>query len=440
MKSNRRKFLGSAGSVLATGVLAGCETLDKVPGMAQAKAMVGAGGSKGKVVVVGGGFAGATVSKYIRMWSAGEIDVTLVEPNDNFVSCPISNLVIGGVRDMGYITTSYAGLERNHGVRRIKSTVTRIDAAKRTVTLADGSEMSYDKLVVSPGIDFMYDSMGALARPEVQAAIPHAWKAGPETVALRKQLEAMPDGGVFAMAIPRAPYRCPPGPYERACQVAAYFKREKPRSKVIVLDANEHITSKGKLFQEAWDNLYGGMIEYRPTHTVVDVDPGARELQFEISDPLKADVLNVIPPMRAGRIAVDSGLATANGRWCEVDFLTFESKAAKHVHVLGDSIQVAPKMPKSGHMANQQAKVAAAAIIAQLTDKPLNQSPVVTNTCYSFVSPDEVVHVASVHQFDQAKQTFLAVEGAGGLSPQRNRLEGVTGIAWAKNIWADMLA
>ncbi|MEZ5653814.1 MAG: NAD(P)/FAD-dependent oxidoreductase [Burkholderiaceae bacterium] len=440
MNTNRRKFLGSAGTILAAGAVTACSTLDDVPGVARAKAMVGGmGGSKGKVVVVGGGFGGATAAKYIRMWSDGAIDVTLVEPNESFVSCPISNLVIGGVRSIEYITTSYAGLEKNHGVKRVKSTVTKIDADKRIVTLADGSTLAYDRLVMSPGIDFMYGSMGSLANADVQAQVLHAWKAGPQTVALRKQLEAMPDGGVYALSIPRAPYRCPPGPYERVCQVAAYFKREKPKSKVVVLDANEHITSKGKLFQEAWDNLYTGMIEYRPNHTVVDVDAAARELQFEISEPLKADVLNVIPPMRAGKIAVDSGLATANDRWCEVDFLTFESKAAKNIHVLGDSIQVAPKMPKSGHMANQQAKVAAAAIVAQLMDKPLNQSPVVTNTCYSFVSPDEVVHVASVHQFDHDKHTFLTVPGSGGLSAARNKLEGVTGIAWAKNIWADML-
>lgn len=435
MQINRRRFLGTAGGALAATAVSGCATAaDKAP----AKAMVN-GGKGGKVVVVGGGFGGATAAKYIRMWSDGAIEVTLVEPNDNFVSCPISNLVIGGVRKIDYITTPYTGLERNHGVRLVKGRVAKVDPAARTVTLADGATLPYDKLVMSPGVDFMYGSMGNLAQPQAQEKIMHAWKAGPQTVQLRRQLEAMPDGGVYALSIPRAPYRCPPGPYERVCQVAGYFKRAKPKSKVIVLDANENITSKGKLFKAAWDELYAGIIDYRPNHTVMDVDVDNMELQFEISDPVKADVLNVIPPMRAGTIAVETGLATANDRWCEVDFLTFESKAAKDIHVLGDSIQTAPAMPKSGHMANQHAKVAAAAIVAQLGGQEVNRTPVVTNTCYSFVSADEVVHVASVHQFDHEKNTFLAVKGAGGLSRERNQLEAVTGLAWAKNIWADML-
>ncbi|MEZ5740715.1 MAG: NAD(P)/FAD-dependent oxidoreductase [Burkholderiaceae bacterium] len=439
MQSSRRKFLGTAGAGLAASALGACATVspDKAAGVSMAKAGIGGGG---QVIIIGGGYGGATAAKYIRMWSDGRTEVTLIEPNANFVSCPISNLVIGGVRSIDYITTSYAGLERNHGVKIVRSMVTAVDAGSRQVTLSDGTKLAYDKLVMSPGIEFTYDTMGRLADPTAQAQIMHAWKAGPQTVTLRQQLEAMPDGGVFAMSIPRAPYRCPPGPYERACQVAAYFKRAKPRAKLLVLDANEKITSKGKLFQEAWDTLYTGMIDYRPNHTVIDVDAASKTLEFEISEPVKADVLNVIPPMRAGRIAVDSGLATANGRWCEVDFLTFESIVAKDVHVLGDSIQVAPGMPKSGHMANQQAKVAAAAIVSQLTGGEVNQTPVVTNTCYSFVSPDEVVHVASVHQFNREKKTFLTVEGSGGLSQARNQLEAVAGIAWAKNIWADMLA
>ncbi|MGE0312491.1 MAG: FCSD flavin-binding domain-containing protein [Lautropia sp.] len=397
-------------------------------------------GAKGHVVVVGGGYAGATTAKYLRMWSGGAVAVTLVEPNDDFVSCPISNLVLGGSKTMGFITSSYAKLESVHGVKRVKSTVASVDAAGKAVVLADGTRIGYDRLVLAPGVDFDYGKLPGLASPAAQAQVLHAWKAGPQTAALRRQLEAMPDGGVYALAIPRAPYRCPPGPYERACQVASYFKAEKPRSKVLVLDANEDVTSKGKLFKAAWSELYPGIVEYRANHTLTDVDVAGRRLLFEFNDPVKADVLNVVPPMGAGAIAVRSGLATANGRWCEVDFLTFESKAAKGIHVLGDSIQVAPAMPKSGHMANQHAKVAAAAILAQLDGREVSRTPVVTNTCYSFVSAQEVVHVASVHQYDAAKQTFLAVPGAGGLSPSRNRLEAVTGLAWAVNIWADTLA
>jgi NADPH-dependent 2,4-dienoyl-CoA reductase/sulfur reductase-like enzyme len=259
-------------------------------------------------------------------------------------------------------------------------------------------------------------------------------------VALRRQLEAMPDGGVFAMTIPQAPYRCPPGPYERACQVASYFKKSKPRSKVLVLDQNDDVTSKGALFKKAWSERYAGIVEYRPKHKLVDVDVAGSTLKFEFNDDIKAAVLNVIPAMRAGDIAVRSGLATANKRWCEVDFLTFESKAARHVHVLGDATQSAPAMPKSGHMANQHGKTCAAAVVALLTGQMVNAMPVYNNTCYSFVSDQEVVHVASVHRYDAAQKTMVTVAGSGGLSTAANELEGLYAMAWARNIWADTLA
>jgi NADPH-dependent 2,4-dienoyl-CoA reductase/sulfur reductase-like enzyme len=268
----------------------------------------------------------------------------------------------------------------------------------------------------------------------------HAWKAGEQTVTLRKQLEAMPDGGVFAMAIPLAPYRCPPGPYERACQVAEYFSKSKPKSKVLILDANDDVTSKGPLFKKAWAERYKGIVEYRGKHRVTDVDATTNTLKFEFNDDLKANVLNVIPNMRAGDIAVNAGLATANKRWCEVDFLTFESKAAKNVHVLGDSIQIAPGMPKSGHMANQHGKTCAAAVVALLMGKEVNPMPIYNNTCYSFVSSEDVVHVASVHKYDAEKKTMLTVPGSGGVSSAANELEGRYAHAWARNIWADTLA
>jgi NADPH-dependent 2,4-dienoyl-CoA reductase/sulfur reductase-like enzyme len=267
----------------------------------------------------------------------------------------------------------------------------------------------------------------------------HAWKAGAQTLALRRQLEAMPDGGVFAIAIPLAPYRCPPGPYERACLVAHYFSRAKPGSKVLVLDANDDVTSKGPLFKKAWADRYSNIVEYRPSHGTVDVDAATNTLKFEFNDDLKAAVLNVIPEMRAGDIAAMTGLATANKRWCEVDFLTFESKAVKNVHVLGDAIQVAPAMPKSAHMANQHGKTCAAAVIALLTGKAVNPLPIYNNTCYSFVSDQDVIHVASVHRYDAAHQTMTPVAGSGGLSEAANELEGRYAMAWARNIWADTL-
>jgi NADPH-dependent 2,4-dienoyl-CoA reductase/sulfur reductase-like enzyme len=259
-------------------------------------------------------------------------------------------------------------------------------------------------------------------------------------VALRKQLEAMPDGGVYALSIPLAPYRCPPGPYERACMVANYFKKAKPKSKVVIFDANDDIQSKKGLFMKAWDEHYKGIIEYRPKHKVVEVDASTNTLKFEFNDDFKAAVANVVPNMRAGDIAVRTGLATANNRWCEVDFLTFESKAKKNIHVLGDAIQIAPGMPKSGHMANQHGKTCAAAVVSLLQGKEPPQLPIYANTCYSFVTDEDVVHVASVHRYDAEKKTMLAVPGSGGVSSAASELEGRYAHAWARNIWADTLA
>ena len=425
----RRQFLqtASATSALgAVGLISGCAALG--------------GGAAPKVVVVGGGYGGATAAKYVRMWSDDGIDVTLIEPNPNFISCPISNLVIGGSKTIDDITTSYDNLVKRHGVKLVKDFVTQVDPDKRLVKLASGLELSYDRLILSPGVDFMFDALPGLNKPNAKETVLHAWKAGAQTVALRKQLEAMPDGGVYALAIPLAPYRCPPGPYERACQVADYFRQNKPKSKVLILDANDDVTSKGPLFKKAWTERYKGMVEYRSKHTAVDVDASTNTLKFEFNDDVKANVLNVIPPMRAGDIAVKSGLATANKRWCEVDFLTFESKVAPNVHVLGDSIQIAPAMPKSGHLANQHGKTCAAAVVALLSGQTPNQMPIYNNTCYSFVSADEVVHVASVHAYDVEKKTMLAVPGSGGVSSAANELEGRYAMLWAKNIWADTLA
>lgn len=423
----RRQFvqtLGAGSAVAGLGLLGGCAST---------------GGNSAKVVVIGGGYAGATAAKYVRMFSDYQIDVTLIEPNAMFVSCPISNLVVGGHKTMADITTPYDNLSKRHGVRLVRDRVDSIDATKRTVKLAGGAELPYDRLIVSPGIDFLNDIPG-LNKPGAQDKVLHAWKAGPQTAALRAQLEAMPDGGVYAMSIPMAPYRCPPGPYERACMVASYFKKAKPRSKVVVFDANDDITSKKGLFMKAWDEHYKGMIDYRPKHKVVDVDVATNTLKFEFNDDFKAALLNVIPNQSAGSIAVKTGLATANNRWCEVDFLTFESKAQKNIHVLGDAIQIAPLMPKSGHMANQHGKTCAAAVVSLLQGKEPPALPIYANTCYSFVTATDVVHVASVHRYDAEKKTMVTVPGSGGLSAQANALEGQYAMAWARNIWADTLA
>ena len=421
MNINRRDFLKNGAAGVALVSLAGCASIG--------------GQARAKVVVIGGGYGGATAAKYLRMLDS-RIEVTLVEPNEAFVSCPVSNLVLGGFKTMADITTPYDALARNHGVKLVRDTATAIDVDKRQVRLAKGDALAFDRVIVAPGIDFMWEALPGMNNAEAQSKVLHAWKAGAQTLALRKQLEAMPDGGVFALSIPEAPYRCPPGPYERACQVAAYFKQFKPKSKVLILDANGDVTSKGPLFKKAWAELYQGIIEYRPNNKVVDVDAKGNALKLELDD-IKADVLNVLPPMKAGNIA--AAFITSNKRWCEVDWLTYESKAAKGVHLLGDALQIAPVMPKSGHMANAHGKACAAAVVALLNNEAPNTSPTLTNTCYSFVSGTHAVHVASVHKYDEKDKTMKSVPGAGGVSSAMNELEASYGLNWARSIWADTL-
>ncbi len=401
---------------------------------------LGAEGSIGHVLVIGGGYGGATAARYIRLWSGGRIRVTLVELNPDFVSCPMSNLVLEGELSIGDVTISYDDLQRRHGVTLVRDTVERIDAARCRAVLKSGISIAYDRLIMSPGIDFMWGKIPGMARPGAHAQILHAWKAGPQTVALRRQLEAMPDGGRFIITIPEAPYRCPPAPYERACLAASYFKKHKPRAKVHIFDANADVTSKGALFKAAWKKFYPGMIEYTPEFRAVDVDAAKKKVIFEFGEEESADVVNLLPPMWAGQIAVKSGLATANGRWCEVDFLTFESRVAPRVHVLGDSIQIAPIMPKAGHMANQHGKTCAAAVVALLTQQEVNPLPIYANTCYSFVTASQAMHVSSVHRYDAAQKTMLTVPGAGGLSVEPSEGEGRDAMSWAKAIWSDMLS
>lgn len=411
----------------------------KLSGAAAALAATGCattGGAKARVVVIGGGFGGATAAKYIRMWGPS-IEVVMVERETDFVSCPISNLVYGGSKTMADITYGYSGLGR-YGVQVVHDEATAVDAAAKTVRLARGGALKYDRLVVSPGIDFMFEEITGYGAAMSTSRVLHAWKAGAQTVALQRQLAEMRDGGVYILSVPLAPYRCPPGPYERACQVANYFKKHKRRSKVLILDANPDVTSKGPLFKKAWAELYPGMIEFRGNSKAVGVDARSGTVKLEVED-VKGDVLNVVPPQRAGDIAVKAGLITANNRWCGVDWRTTESTVAKGVHVLGDATLSAPGMPKSGGMANQQAKVCAAAVVALINGREPDADPRIVNTCYSFVSDDEVVHVASVHQLDADKKTFVAIKGAGGVSAARNTLEGMYAWAWAQNIWSDML-
>ncbi len=429
---NRRDFiktlsLGSCG-LMATGLIA-ASLLSPQNAMAHASKP-----PLGHVVIIGGGYAGTTAAKYIRMWSLNNIAVTVIEKSSQFVSCPVSNLVLGGSKTIDELTFGYDLVQKNHGIEWVHDEVIAIDTAARKVKMARG-EISYDRLIIAPGIDFMYDSLPNLASVKAQQAVPHAWKAGWQTVNLRKQLEALTDGGVFVMSIPKAPYRCPPGPYERACQVASYFKAHKPASKVIVLDANAEIISKKGLFTQVFNEMYDGIIDYRPNSLVTEVSVTSKIVKTEF-ETVKADVINIIPPQRAGKAAQILGLNNIDKRWCEVDFLTYESKIAANIHVIGDSVSAG--LPKSAHMATSQARVCASAIVAMMNQQQTDPAPVFANTCYSYVNDKMAIHVANVYRYDATKKVMLAADG-GGVSDKPSKLEASYAAAWANNIWFDVL-
>lgn len=420
----RRRFLKAAS---AAGALAAASYA--MPSRAQ---------GTGKVVVVGGGYGGATAARYLRLWSEGRIEVTLIEREPAFVSCPLSALVVGGSKRIEDITVGYEGLTRL-GVKVIRGEATEVDADKKTVALRSGQAQPYDRLVLSPGIEFIPGEVAGLDAPDAFERVPHAWHAGPQTVLLRRQLEEMKDGGVYVITIPLAPYRCSPAPYERVCQVAWYFQNRKPKSKIVVLDANEEIQAEKALFQAAFSGPYKGMIEYRPNSEVKEVDVAGRTAITDFGDKQKADVLNVIPPQRAGAIAGKAGVISVNKRWCQVDWLTLESAVRPGIHILGDAAFPASVMPKSGHMANQHAKTAAAAIIELMNGRAPNPAPMMSNTCYSFIDDKRGIHVTSTHAYDPAEKTMKAVPGSGGISAAASELEGKYAFAWARNIWSDML-
>lgn len=390
--------------------------------------------SKRRVIVIGGGFAGATAAKYISMWSSNT-EVIMIERNAQFVSCPQSNLVLGGSRTLQQLTHDYNGLADKYNVKTVQAEVTSIDTDKQKVALHDGVSVSYDRLVIAPGVDFIYDDLPALAGFEAQQRVPHAWKAGSQTSILKQQLHTMKQGGTMIMTVPATPFRCPPGPYERACQIAYYMKHHNPTAKLIILDANADVASKKALFKGAWNQYYSDLIEYVPNNAIetVDVKKLAVETEF---DSFSADVLNVIPPQKAGKVAEMAGVINVDQRWCLVDFLTYESTEKKNVHVIGDAVHA--KLPKSGHMANAQAKICAAAIASLLAEQEPEQEPVFSNTCYSFVDEKQAMHVAAVYRYN-AEQKQMVVMPGGGVSAKATNLEGAYANAWAKNIWADML-
>jgi sulfide dehydrogenase [flavocytochrome c] flavoprotein chain len=389
------------------------------------------------IVIIGGGMAGATAAKYLKRFNP-QLKVTLIEPNSALVMGALSNRVIHGSLTMSSISQNYDALVSKHQIKLINAYATEIDPEKRVVRMGKES-IVYDRLIVAPGLDFNYEGIPGLTTPQAQALVPHAWTAGPQTAQLRSMLKEMRQGGVMAIHIPKAPYRCPPGPYERACLVADYLKNFNPKGKVIVYDSNPSIQAKKELFEAAWKSEFAGIVEYVPNAEIERVDAATGMLELQLHGKQKVDVLNVIPPQRAGSIAQRTGLANVANRWCGVDFLTYESTQIKNIHVLGDSIASAPGMPKSGHMANQEAKVCAAAIAALSLGQPVQVNPIMTNTCYSFFSASKSAHVAAVFRYDATKKVMAPTAGAGGLSAAPTVAEGVYAMSWATNIMYDTL-
>lgn len=393
-----------------------------------------------KVVVVGGGFGGSTCAKYLKRFDP-ELDVVLIEPASRFVTCPFSNVVLGGLRDVNSISHGY-GAQTSRGVRVVHDVVTEIDAAAHKLKTTGGVTYRYDKLVLSPGIDFRWDTIDG-HNPETAKLVPHAWQAGEQTVILQNQLKAMDDGGLVIIAAPGNPFRCPPGPYERASLIAHYLKQHKPKSKILILDAKNKF-SKQPLFMQGWKALYPGKIEWvsgSDGGKVTRVDATTRTVYNELGDSFKGAVVNLIPNQKAAVLAFSSGLVDDTG-WCPVNQRTFESKIHKDIHVLGDS-SIAGKMPKSGFAANSQGKVTAAAIISAL-GKTAMPEPSYVNTCYSLISPDYGISVAAVYRVDDKKGIYK-VKGSGGVSPKNadqkfRKLEAKYASGWYDSITQDAFA
>ncbi len=418
----RRAFLETSGAGLGLAVasvagLGGCATSTKGDFMPK---------TSRRVVVIGGGWGGSTAAKYVRLEDPG-IEVVLLEPNRQFISCPFSNLVLSGLRTMDSITFGYDGLAKR-GVKVLHETAAAIEPDTKRVRVGEGY-LAYDRLIVSPGIEFQWDQVEGLAQN--QDKVLHAWKAGPQTVELAKQLAAMADGGVFVLTVPPVAYRCPPGPYERACQVAWYLKTNKPRAKLIVLDANQNVVSKTGLFREAW-KAYPNL-EYRASSKVIAVDPSTRTVRTEF-DTVKYDVLNLIPPQRAGSIAVQADLVGADKRWCEVDQVTYESVKQKFVHVVGDSTTGLP-VPKSGNVANAMGKICASAVVQLLNDRPAQLVPP-GNTCYSWVSDREAIAVVNAYKIENNKVVQIEQK----LTPAQSVAVAQRSLGWAQSIWSDVLS
>ena len=427
MTLDRRSFLK------LVGVSAGATGAAALPMIGRAAELMPKSGKR--VVVIGGGYGGTIAAKYIRMMDKS-IEVVLIERNDHFVSCPFSNLYLGGLmKDLAPLTIKYDKLAANHGIKVVQAEVTGIDPAAKSVTTSKGT-LAYDRLVVSPGIEFRTDEIKGYdaSTPDI---MPHAWKAGPQTILLRKQLEAMKPGGNVIISIPLAPFRCPPGPYERASMIAMYLKQHKPGSKVIVLDANPDIVSKKGLFLKGWKKHYESIIDYRPAKKVTEIDVKNMAVLIEGLEEVKGDVINLIPAQKAGHIAHVAGLVGEDKKWCPVNPTTFESKLHKDIHVIGDS-SIAGAMPKSGYSANSEAKVCATNVVALMNGKETTELSGI-NTCYSYITDKDAISVAAVYTVKEGK--IIAVPNSGGVSPadySAAKLEAIYAESWLRNILIEM--
>jgi sulfide dehydrogenase [flavocytochrome c] flavoprotein subunit len=392
---------------------------------------------KGKrVVVAGGGFGGATTAKYLKMMDP-KLDVVLIEERTEFISCPVSNLVIGGLKEMKEITISYTTLAKKYGVKILNAKVLDIDPVSHRVETTKGT-VSYDRMILSPGIDYMYENITGMDE-RAQKLFPHAYKAGEQTVQFRQQLVDMKPGEHVILTVPEAPFRCPPGPYERTCMIANYLKKYKPGSKIIVIDANQDVVSKGKLFKAAWKDYYEGIVEYHPDTEIKEVKVDARTVITPAGE-YKGAVLNIIPDQKAGKMAFMGALIPQGRRWAPVSALSFESTVHKDIHIIGDATDgdVIGSMPKSGFVASTMGKAVAASAISMLSGKePL--PPHLANTCYSMVNEREGIYVTGVFEYDPLTKKMVGKKAAGGVSPERSARLGLQAEDWAKGIWSDIL-